>query len=113
MKVWINENPALNHRQQEYQYEEHTLADIAGILVKKNEEIATLLMGTRTLKDAADKITKYHYKEFDNFYHNYSHRTENEDLSGHKTLDLQLNTQGMYRNVFNSEDASLTQDRDL
>ena len=56
--MWISENPAHNHSDSKYMSEEQSIADFAAILTKRNQELASALMGCLTLKEAAERLSR-------------------------------------------------------
>ena len=53
--------------------EEQTVADIGVILAKKNKDLASQLLGCRTLKEVVDRISRS-MRDNGLSYSNYSHR---------------------------------------
>ncbi len=71
--------------------EEQSMGDFAAILTKKNQELANILIGCNTLKEASERF-KSHPEE----HQTYSHRASGSgDL---KKKEKPLNTP--YKNVF-------------
>ena len=92
--MWISENPANNHPDSKYMSEEHSMADFAAILTKKNPELAGLLMGCMTLKEAAERLNRPQ-KDEGGFGHNHGHR---DQAKKREVADKTLLTP--YKNVF-------------
>lgn len=53
IRVWISENSVNNHPDSKYMSEEQSVADLAAILTRNNKDLAAILIGCNTLKDAA------------------------------------------------------------
>lgn len=100
VKVWISENPVNNHPDSKYMSEEQSMGDFAAILTRKNQELANLLMGCITLKEANERLCRQ--REEHSPYQNYSHRASGSgDFK--RRLDPRDKNQNQitpYKNVF-------------
>jgi hypothetical protein len=67
--------------------EEQSMGDFAAILTKKNQELANLLIGCNTLKEASEKLTRPHREEHSP-HQNYSHRASGSGDIVKKKLDI-------------------------
>jgi hypothetical protein len=94
VKVWISENPANNHPDAKCATEEQSIADLAAILTKRNQELANALLGCLNFKEAAERINRPQ-KEEGHMQANHSHRdAAKKKDNADKTL------MAPYKNVF-------------
>lgn len=101
MKVWVSENPINNYPDSKYTSEQQTLADLAAILVNKNQELASKLLGCHTVSDAIQRLNQPN-QENKSLFNNYSHRASESDAVKFKKYEVRVQGGPIqpYRNVF-------------
>lgn len=100
IRVWISGNLVHNTPASPCASEEQTTASFAALLALKNEDLANCLLGCRTLRDAADKLSRPS-RETSSPFHSYSHRaSDSGDLHSKKFEANDKFKMGQYRNVF-------------
>jgi hypothetical protein len=53
VKVWVSSNPIKNYPDIKYPAEERTVADLAVIIAKKNQDLASHFIGCKTLREVS------------------------------------------------------------
>lgn len=80
--------------------EEQAMADFAALLTRKNQELASLLIGCVTLKDAHERLLT-HRQDYSPQNQHYSHRASGSSDLRRRTEN---NTTPPYKNVFGETD---------
>jgi len=86
IRIWINNNPGLNHINYSCENEEQSFATLITLLMHKNKDLANTLRGCRLLRDALEKLERQ-ANSTTTPYQRLSHQAQDNDFFQNRQFD--------------------------